>query len=201
MPPAPVLPPPILFADHRALDFLNTVASPAGEPIDWIADGPSYLSWLRQTAELPPDIAVASAELDRVATEARMLREWFRGFVSRHAGAPLKPSAARALGPLNAALSAAAAHTEIAAGDANAPLVLRERIDWSAAGALLQPPARALADLLCHSDFAQVRHCEGAGCTLWFLDVSKGHRRRWCSMALCGNRAKAAAHRARQREG
>ena len=34
---------------------------------------------------------------------------------------------------------------------------------------------------------------------LWFLDVSKAHARRWCNMAVCGSRAKAAAHRARAR--
>jgi hypothetical protein len=43
--------------------------------------------------------------------------------------------------------------------------------------------------------------CEAGNCSLWFLDVSKGHARRWCSMAICGNRAKAAAHRARARQG
>jgi predicted RNA-binding Zn ribbon-like protein len=40
--------------------------------------------------------------------------------------------------------------------------------------------------------FTLVRKCEGTTCTLWFLDVSKAHARRWCSMAVCGNRAKAA---------
>jgi len=33
---------------------------------------------------------------------------------------------------------------------------------------------------------------------MWFYDRTKSHRRRWCSMALCGNRAKARAHRERQ---
>jgi predicted RNA-binding Zn ribbon-like protein len=32
------------------------------------------------------------------------------------------------------------------------------------------------------------------------VDVSKAHGRRWCSMTICGNRAKAAAHRARARQ-
>ncbi|MEL6323421.1 MAG: CGNR zinc finger domain-containing protein, partial [Pseudomonadota bacterium] len=36
---------------------------------------------------------------------------------------------------------------------------------------------------------------EGPTCTLYFHDVSKNHKRRWCSMDICGNRAKAAAHR------
>ena len=47
-------------------------------------------------------------------------------------------------------------------------------------------------------DRARVRECAGEGCTLWFRDASKTGRRRWCSMAVCGNRAKAAAYRARR---
>ena len=57
----------------------------------------------------------------------------------------------------------------------------------------------AIGDLVCQKDFTLVRRCEGPTCTLWFLDVSKAHARRWCSMAVCGNRVKAAAHRARAR--
>jgi predicted RNA-binding Zn ribbon-like protein len=40
-----------------------------------------------------------------------------------------------------------------------------------------------------------VRNCEG--CSIWFYDHTKAHRRRWCSMALCGNRSKARSHRQR----
>lgn len=40
----------------------------------------------------------------------------------------------------------------------------------------------------------RVRSCEHDGCTLWFLDTSRSGRRRWCSMEVCGNRAKAKRH-------
>jgi predicted RNA-binding Zn ribbon-like protein len=36
-------------------------------------------------------------------------------------------------------------------------------------------------------------------CVLMFLDTSRSHTRRWCSMELCGNRSKVAAHDARSR--
>src|SRR5262249_42198913 len=69
----------------------------------------------------------------------------------------------------------------------------------TSARGLLLPIAEAMGDLICQKDFTFVRKCEGPTCTLWFLDVSKGHGRRWCSMAACGNRAKVAAHRTRVR--
>jgi predicted RNA-binding Zn ribbon-like protein len=42
-----------------------------------------------------------------------------------------------------------------------------------------------------------VKACEAPACTLLFADHTRGHVRRWCSMAICGSRAKQAAHRNR----
>ena len=77
------------------------------------------------------------------------------------------------------------------------PLRLQRVRRWTAPEQLLQPLAEAIADLVCNEDFRLIRTCEGKACVLLFLDKTKSHARRWCSMALCGNRAKAAAHRAR----
>jgi predicted RNA-binding Zn ribbon-like protein len=66
---------------------------------------------------------------------------------------------------------------------------------------LLLPIARTLADLVCNEDFTRVKACEGAGCILFFMDRTNGGARRWCSMAICGNRAKQSALRDRQRRG
>ncbi len=46
---------------------------------------------------------------------------------------------------------------------------------------------------------AKLKWCANPTCTHPFLDRSRGHRRRWCEMAACGDRAKAAAYRARRR--
>ncbi len=194
------LPPPLFLADHKALDFLNSVATPQDEPIEWIADGAALRAWVEQRFEGVPHIAATRAELDRVAAEARHLREWLRAFVAKHAGAPLSGVSPRALRPLNDILADDSAFVQVASGDGDG-LALRQERHWKGANALLLPVANTIADLLVNADFSSVRHCEGAGCTLWFLDVSKAHRRRWCSMAICGNRAKAAAHRARSRAG
>jgi predicted RNA-binding Zn ribbon-like protein len=44
-----------------------------------------------------------------------------------------------------------------------------------------------------------VRQCEGEGCALLFVDISRAQDRRWCSMSGCGNKAKVAEFRRRQR--
>ena len=73
---------------------------------------------------------------------------------------------------------------------------------WSGAGhrpnlSLLLPIGEALARCVCDEDFANIRACEGHRCTLIFVDRTRRRGRRWYSMAMCGNRAKQAAHRHR----
>jgi predicted RNA-binding Zn ribbon-like protein len=54
----------------------------------------------------------------------------------------------------------------------------------------------AIADLACNADFPLIRACAGPACTLMFLDRTKAHAPRWCSMALHGSRANVATRRA-----
>lgn len=54
----------------------------------------------------------------------------------------------------------------------------------------LWPIARSAADLLASDQLAFVRACASKTCLWLFLDTSKNHRRRWCDMTKCGNRAK-----------
>jgi predicted RNA-binding Zn ribbon-like protein len=117
----------------------------------------------------------------------------------------LTPSVLNDLGPLNRLLAQDDSYRQIVCGGPEpgeggaSGSALRWQVRRRKAGAnmLLMPIADAMGHLVSQKDFSLVRKCEGSGCTLWFLDVSKGHARRWCSMAVCGNRAKAAAHRVR----
>jgi predicted RNA-binding Zn ribbon-like protein len=207
-------PPPIILADHPALDLVNTRAFPGGKEVEWLADGRDLIAWLTAANLGEPAVLEAAASdigvrrMDAVAAEARALREWLRAFVEKHAGRPLPRSAAGELGPLNKLLSEDTAFRSIeavrtarsAADTVSGSLVWRRhRRDLPADAALLLPVADAIGDLLTAEDFTLVHQCEGTGCSLVFLDRTKNHARRWCSIAWCGNRAKAAAHRARLR--
>ena len=139
--------------------------------------------------------------LDGVAGRAREFRDWLRGFVTRHMGRPLTAGAAKALGPLNELLAGDTSYPVVDAAGGEQALRLRRVSRWASPEELLHPVAVAAADLICSVDFRLIRACEGPVCSLLFLDRTKAHGRRWCSMAVCGNRAKAAAHRARSRNG
>jgi predicted RNA-binding Zn ribbon-like protein len=77
--------------------------------------------------------------------------------------------------------------------------VLQVSIALNEPKSLLWPIAESAADMLCHGDVALVKRCNNPACILYFYDTTKNHARRWCSMATCGNRMKAAAHYGRTR--
>ena len=197
--------PAIFIADSPGLDFLNSIATPLDSPVDWLDSGDGLLEWLAQARFVPTDALdmlkarAMPGELDKVADQARALREWFRSFVRKHAGRPIAPRALDELEPLNRLLERDEAFSQISRhrdGDGDR-LELRTTRRWRSPEALLLPIGNALAKLVCEEDFTNVKACEGHGCTLLFADHTRSRARRWCSMAVCGNRAKQAAHRSR----
>ena len=58
----------------------------------------------------------------------------------------------------------------------------------------LAPIGRSMADLVAQGRGREIKRCANPRCVLYFRDRSRAHRRRWCSMAVCGNRMKVAAH-------
>ncbi|HEY1856029.1 CGNR zinc finger domain-containing protein [Acidocella sp.] len=197
-------PPAIFLGDALGLDFLNSLATPVDTQVDWIDDGEGLLSWLEQAQSVPADALetirarALPGELDKVADQARSLREWFRGFVRQHKGRPLTAEAFAELDPLNRLLERDESFRRIVRRpDGGGPLQLQMARRWRTPEALLLPIGEALAQLVCTEDFSNVKACEGPACTLLFADHTRGHARRWCSMAICGNRAKQAAHRHR----
>jgi predicted RNA-binding Zn ribbon-like protein len=204
-------PPAVFVGDHLALDFINSRCRPGGVWTDWLRDGVEFLDWLERAGVIDATIAArfrldtaGRQALDEVALRARTLREWLREFVKRHAGREVGAKAVAKLERVNELLARGDSYWQIVADRGTSPVdskrsALRiQRVRrWTTPEQLLQPLAEAIADLVCHEDFRLIRPCEGKDCVLVFLDKTKAHARRWCSMALCGNRAKAAAHRAR----
>ncbi len=196
-------PPPIFVADSPGLDVVNTLAAPSGQVIEWLANGEDLLAWLEQARLLPATIGHAmrsganADRLDAAAAEVRQLRDQFRTFVTAHMGKPLGAEAVGHLDWLNRVLAQDDAYGAIVATAAGPCWQWQRR--WRDPEALVLPIAQAMADVVCDADFTRIKHCEGSGCTVLFLDTTKAHARRWCSMAACGNRAKQAAHRARTR--
>jgi len=199
--------PALFVADAAALDFLNSIATPVDEPVDWIDDGNGWLDWLKQSGWVEDEILqrlqaqAMPGELETVAAQARSLREWFRGFVLKYKGKPLEAAALTELDALNRLLERDEKYTQITLQDGETPKLAWElKRRWRSPDSLLLPLGEVLAQFVSDEDFTNVKCCEGPSCTLMFVDHTRGRKRRWCSMAVCGNRAKAAAHRERQKK-
>ncbi len=104
--------------------------------------------------------------------------------------------AADSLGTINAILAADAGFEQLAEYDGGYRVERRRAHDDPKLA--LVPIARDIARLLATPN-APVRHCAGDACVRHFYDDSRTGRRRWCEMAICGNRAKATAFAKRQR--
>ncbi len=177
-------PPAIFLSGSLGLDFLNTLATPVDEPVDWIDDGDGLLAWLEQAGLVPAKVLKAlkgqamPGELDGVAARARDLREWFRGFVKARSGRRLEAHDLRDLEPLNHLLDRDERFDQIVAeaeAEGGAPaLRLKTLRRWRSPESLLLPIGEEIARFLCNEDFQYVKACEGSTCTLLFLDRTRG---------------------------
>ena len=175
--------------DHLALDLLNTEARSQGQVVDFWASNTDVHRWLvrhgiADASRRPPPNLLA---------RGRALRAAVREAVSaRKAGGPI---AVDALDELNEHLRSYPTTPLLSTDAGKVTLTRVSRGD--ATSSMLGPVAEAAASLLAEEDFSLVKQCEHPDCILWFYDRTKSHKRRWCSMARCGNRIKAAQFRKR----
>jgi predicted RNA-binding Zn ribbon-like protein len=188
------------------LDYANTRywrgSEPATEELHGLND---VLAWHGSKQIVPADAVAALAawwrERPRPAesafTEALALREaLYRVFSATSLGMP-PPDAD--LGALNRALARTPPRAHLRHTDSGyAWQVARLR---PAVTDLLAPVLWSAADLLTNARLARVRRCANDKCLYLFVDDSRNGTRRWCSMSMCGNRAKAHRHYVKTRQG
>jgi predicted RNA-binding Zn ribbon-like protein len=192
-------------AGRLCLDFANTVSSYFATPRnEKLHSYERFLTFAQQAGAISAPSARALAaearrrpeEAERVLAEARRLREVI--FILFHGRAGGPRGGPGQLEVLNGFLAAALARQQVV-GDNGVFRLAFERDD-TALDSPLWPIAESAARLLVDSS-ARVRLCEGGPerCTWLFVDESKNHSRRWCSMKDCGNREKARRHYQREK--
>ena len=185
---------PLFVADDVALDFINTAYGVGPNRADCLGSDQQVLNWLERAglmSELDP--VPPSGKRGLLLQSAAALRETARELVERR-----KTGVGADVSALNRALAQGNIHQQLTWKKGQAP-ALRFHRSGSTPEAVLVPVAEAIAKLLVEGNFDLVRKCESSDCTLWFYDRTKSHHRRWCSMTMCGNRAKVAAFRKRRK--
>jgi len=180
---------PHFIGNDLALDFINSAFGMGESSWDCLADDARALAWLKAAGQLPADFDAPVAGL---ATMAQSLRTAAGRLIDLN-----QPREPTDFAVVNRILETGRPVRTLAQGEGDNVVLLERRRDDSAAS-LIEPVATALVQLLVQGDVRQIRQCEAHDCTLRFLDVTKSGRRRWCSMAVCGNRMKVAAFRARK---
>ena len=193
--------PPFAFVAERLwLDFVNTDGGAHGA--DTVGDFDGLVAWLETAIAL--DIERAQMMRRRAIqqpsgataalVDARRVRAALRNLAERGAVAP--QVRVDALGEINRVLgrSAGTRRLEIRADGTFARSFVPV---GDAFAGLMIPIVESAADALILGELARVRRCADPRCARVFYDGTKNAARRWCDMATCGNRAKAARHRAR----
>lgn len=172
------------------------------ETRDYLHQYSDLIEWGRQAGLVDqPTVAALAGEAadhpdqaEAVLAKAIGLREALYRLFSALADG--QPPAEGDLAALNAALPSALGRQRLVYHGNHLEWGWEERL---ALDQMLWPVVRSAADLLTAPELARVRECAGETCGWLFLDMSKNHSRRWCSMDDCGNRAKAKRHYQRRK--
>ena len=164
-----------LAGEPLALDLLNTQWLPSGTPVDLLATPAGTRAWL----------AAAGAAARRFPETRQALvaaRQAIRDVLTGQGGTA-------ALDGLNEVLGHGRVRLSI-----GPPMNPRQTLEVD--DPAWRPAVMAAANLL--ELLAQapdrIRRCQNPACVLWYYDTTRNGTRRWCSMANCGNRAKAHRH-------
>jgi predicted RNA-binding Zn ribbon-like protein len=179
------------IGNHPATDLCNTEPVIEGDRVELLPDFDALVTWARRAgvlANLGTGALSPAARRDTLAFVHRLRAALRHPLESGHRDTA-------ALRRVNQVVAEEAGVLYVSSAPDD-PIVLRAP---TIAAQLRLDVAAAVLDVFRYEP-RLVRRCANPECVLLFLDVSKTGRRRWCDMATCGNRAKAAAHYARRRD-
>jgi len=190
MSPSPV--PLRLLAGRLSVDFANTI--PANADLSW----DTLIGFLEASHIATPERArelLALSHSDPQAAETLLGKAQRLGTALRNAFSALihrQKIPREWVERVNEILRVTDGHDELGSADGSEwalEFVAREGgLEW-----LLAAVARSGAEIISEGSRARLRVCANPHCGLFFYDTSRTRRRRWCSMAVCGNRSKVAA--------
>jgi predicted RNA-binding Zn ribbon-like protein len=180
-----------LLAGRLSVDFVN--AAPPNVELSW----ERLIRFLSLTNIISAERGAQLLGLPRIdpqASEAVLLKARRLNVTLRKAFTAMLRNqrvAGEWIAPVNEILRITEGHDELVGRDSTWKIefIAREGgLDW-----LLAAVARSGAEIIVEGTHARLRLCANPHCGLFFYDDSRTRRRRWCSMALCGNRSKVAA--------
>lgn len=194
-----------MLKERLCLDFINTSDEHPSTPnaefltsyarlIEWSAYSQTIsheqADQLLALADQHPDMADQALQL------AISVRETLFGVLD--AAAENRQPEPAEMQAFNDILAKAMSHLRITPTTAN--FCWTCELDETDLAAMIWPVVWSAAELMTSHDLHHLRECASDNCEWLFLDTSKNHSRRWCSMTSCGNRSKARTHYQRARK-
>jgi len=184
----------IFIANHTGLDFINTLLIKRNEPLDLLETPADLLLWMFDSYLLTSQDLVFIEQnwlhlgggeiMDQVLSDALRLRQ------AAHQALLAPGDRDMALAVINEYLSVAAVAARLVRSGEG--YLLQDYAD--SPHGLVSLIVRQVAAIFTELDPALIKKCRNDKCVLFFYDTSKNRARTWCSMDMCGNRAKAAKH-------
>jgi predicted RNA-binding Zn ribbon-like protein len=194
----------LFIGNHPCLDFINTQIAQNGQPVDLLDTFSGLVMWLVQVHLLDREEAKQAerkwgghSEGRKTLEQAREFRTTLREMVERIAAG--KPVPQAALEAINGRLRDRVGYSQLIRRSGQ--LEREFQVGSQEANQLLGLLAESASNLLCTCELSLIKKCQNPGCVLFFYDTTKNHARRWCSMSVCGNRIKVAAHHRRHQSG
>ena len=181
---------------HPLIDFINTEMTPNGKKVDLLTDNDALIYWLQDIGMISADeLQYSWAEDKTLLSKARNFRQQMRTIVA--AIVKEEPIAPDLVDNINEALQHWHGRLQLQQDEQAFRQEVAFAIENSAQ--LLAVIADTAVNFLTTIDLRYIKQCSNHECIRYFIDTSKNHSRRWCSMDGCGNRMKARAHYARQK--
>lgn len=182
--------------NHTGIDLVNTEAVDAhGDRLDLVPDWSALVDWAQAADLIDTDLA----EQCRAAGErhGRNLLAWFRRLRTALRNVLETGEDEAAAAALDAAVAAVSVRLSYR------PARHQHELPLEAPGSLEQLRLALASTALDATSLerSRVRRCDSPRCALLYYDTTKNRSRRWCDMAVCGNRAKANAHYRRAKHG
>jgi predicted RNA-binding Zn ribbon-like protein len=197
---ADFIPPYHYVSVDTALEFLDTIETEKGGKVDRFTSTAEAIDWLRGHGLLHEPIQAEvdalrkpGPESERALARIRRVREALREIIT--ASVEGRPAAERAIDLVNRVMLERQRFI-LVCGPGGA---LDHRHEGDEIEDVLARLAERIARQVISPDADRLRICASDTCDWVFYDSSRTGRRRWCDMNTCGNRAKAARHRARSR--
>mgnify|MGYP001559146242 CR=1 FL=1 len=193
---------PFLFVgNHPCLDFINTQMIVQGNPTDLLGGCEDLVTWLVQANIINAAQAAAvmaqwsRKDQEQLFEQGILFRNTLREMAERIVARKSIPNSAVAF--INQVLSRCPGYPQLVYKKGGYTRQFQSQATQK--DGILVPLAEAASDLLCSGELSLVKKCGNPACILYFYDTTKNHTRNWCSMQLCGNRIKVAAHYQRKR--